>query len=139
MATEPQALSSGMGSGLAQALSGSQAVERSLQLADRQGQQRTKDLKRISDFSGLENIDIFARDQEIFAKKGEDIRSFVTDNVAGLMSGDTAAIMKFEQMKDEYMNEAGLSKQARDQDSDVRKIIDGKDLSEFEEEGLLCL
>jgi hypothetical protein len=132
MATEPQSLSSGMGSGLAQVLPGSQAIQRSLQLADRQGQQQAKDLKRITDFSGLENIDVFARDQEIFAKKGEDIRSFVTDNIAGLMGGDTTAMMEFGRMKDEYMNEAALSKQARDQFDQISGKLVGKKLEDYE-------
>jgi hypothetical protein len=48
------------------------------------------------------------------------------------MGGDNAAIMKFEQMKDEYLNEASLSKQARDQFKQVSGKLVGKKLEDYE-------
>ena len=112
MTTDPLSTSTGMGQGEAQVFKPFQ-TDYYRNLGAAASRKRAKE--KLPDLGDLNKIDIFYRDQPMFAESAKKIYDFTSSNADKIMSGDPTTIMELQKMKTEYLNNAALSKNVREQ------------------------
>jgi len=64
----------------------------------------------LKSLDALDKIDIFPKHQKMFAEKQQQLWDFVNKNIDGLSKNDPGKTMEFQEMKQNFFNDAQLSK-----------------------------